>query len=206
MQKDYKDVRFWQKVWKIFHNDEYIIQSNCANKDKGIASQDHKKVTEDLNELKFNTSISQLMIFINHLQNQKKLDRDILHTFLILLNPFAPHFSEELNEKLGHEPITSTSCKKYDEKLIIDEMITIAVQFNGKTRGTIQILKELEEDKVIKFVKNTSFGRKYLSDLNVHKTVYIPNRIINFIGNLNSNTYGTHKIFIFGNIIIKPRL
>ena len=123
------------------------------------------------------------MIFINHLQNQKKLDRDILHTFLIILNPFAPHLSEELNEKLGHEPITSTSWPDYDEKLIIDEMITIAVQFNGKTRGTIQILKELEEDKVIKFVKNTSFGRKYLSDLNFHKTVYIPNRIINFIGN-----------------------
>ena len=176
--------RFLQKVWKIFHNDEYIIQSNCANKDtRVLLHKTIKKVTEDLNELKFNTSVSQLMIFINHLQNQKKLDRDILHTFLILLNPFAPHFSEELNEKLGHEPITSTSWPEYDEKLIIDEMITIAVQFNGKTRGTVQILKELEEDKVIKFVKNTSFGKKYLSDLNVHKTVYIPNRIINFIGN-----------------------
>ena len=176
--------RFLQKVWKIFHNDEYIIQSNCANKDtRVLLHKTIKKVTEDLNELKFNTSVSQLMIFINHLQNQKKLDRDILHTFLILLNPFAPHLSEELNEKLGHEPITSTSWPEYDEKLIIDEMITIAVQFNGKTRGTMQILKELEEDKVIKFVKNTSFGKKYLSDLNVHKTVYIPNRIINFIGN-----------------------
>jgi leucyl-tRNA synthetase len=100
---------------------------------------------------------------------------------LILLNPFAPHISEELNEKLGYEPITSTPWPNYDETLIVDETITIAVQFNGKTRGTIEILKDAKEADVFKKVEETPFGIKYLAIGELRKIVYIPGRIINMI-------------------------
>ena len=121
------------------------------------------------------------MIFTNHLSTLNVLDKDVLHQFLILLNPFAPHLSEELNEKLGYQPITLMQWPEYDEKLIIDKMITIAVQFKGKTRGTIDVAPGTNEEDAMQIVEDTSFGKKYLSLGRVIKVVYIQNKIINII-------------------------
>ena len=122
-----------------------------------------------------------MMIFTNHLSTLDVLDKDILHQFLILLNPFAPHLSEELNERLGYQPISSSQWPEYDEKLIIDEMITIAVQFKGKTRGTIDVAPDTNEEDAMQIVEDTAFGKKYLSQGKVIKIVYIQNKIINII-------------------------
>ena len=140
-----------------------------------------KKASEDLDELRFNTVVSQLMILTNYLSTLDVLDKDVLHKFLILLNPFAPHLSEELNEKLGYQPITLMQWPEYDEKLIIDKMITIAVQFKGKTRGTIDVAPGTNEEDAMQIVEDTSFGKKYLSDTSIIKIIYIPNKIINII-------------------------
>ena len=121
------------------------------------------------------------MILTNHLSTLDVLDKDVLHQFLILLNPFAPHLSEELNEILGYQPITSMMWPEYDEKLIIDEMITIAVQFKGKTRGTINVAPDTNEKDAMQVVEDTAFGKKYLSLGKIIKVVYIPNKIINII-------------------------
>ena len=104
-----------------------------------------------------------------------------MHQFLILLNPFAPHLTEELNEKLGYQPITSMMWPKYDEKLILDEVVTMAVQFKGKTRGTINVAPGTNEKDAMQVVEDTAFGKKYLSLGKVIKVVYIPNKIINII-------------------------
>ena len=74
---------------------------------RGYYIRVHKKASDDLDGLRFNTVVSQLMILTNHLSTLDVLDKDVLHQFLILLNPFAPHLSEELNERLGYQPITS---------------------------------------------------------------------------------------------------
>ncbi|MBT5759481.1 MAG: leucine--tRNA ligase, partial [Candidatus Marinimicrobia bacterium] len=121
--------RFIQKVWKLFTVDPSKIQENCANEETiKLLHQTVKKVTEDLSDLRFNTSVSQLMIFVNHLTKLEKLDKSVLHQFLLILNPFAPHLSEELNEMLGFEPLSNTAWPEYDSNLIIEEKITIAVQ------------------------------------------------------------------------------
>ena len=121
------------------------------------------------------------MIFTNHLISIKELDREVLHQFLILLNPFAPHISEELNQKIGFEPITSLDWPDYDDKLIVDEKITMAVQFNGKTRGTIQVPPGISQDDAILSIKETVFGDKYLSKGDIIKIIHIPDKIINVI-------------------------
>ncbi|MBT4281753.1 MAG: leucine--tRNA ligase, partial [Candidatus Marinimicrobia bacterium] len=121
--------RFIQKVWKLFTVDPSRIEENCANEETiKLLHQTIKKVTEDLSDLRFNTSVSQLMIFVNHLTKLEKLDKSVLHQFLLILNPFAPHLSEELNEMLGFEPLSNTAWPEYDSNLIIEEKITIAVQ------------------------------------------------------------------------------
>ena len=99
--------RFLQKVWKLFHNENTkILEDCCDDETKRILHQTIKKVSDNLNDLRFNTVVSQLMILTNHLSNLENLDKKVLQKFLILLNPFAPHITEELNEKLGYGEIT----------------------------------------------------------------------------------------------------
>ena len=174
--------RFIQRVWRLFNSDEFQIKENCSNEEtKKLLHKTIKKVSEDLDELRFNTAVSQLMIFTNHMTSIKILDRDILHKFLILLNPFAPHVTEELNEKIGFSPISSLEWPNYDDTLIIDEKIRIAIQFNGKKRGVVEILPNTGKEDVYDLVKNTSFGEKYLSEGEVIRIIYVPSKIMNII-------------------------
>jgi len=174
--------RFLQKVWRLFNDENRQVEENCSNQEtKRLLHLTIKKSSDHLDGLRFNTVVSQLMILTNHLLTLDVLDKKILHQFLILLNPFAPHLSEELNEKLGYDPITSMKWPEYDEKLIVDEKITIAVQFKGKTRGTIVVAPDTNKDEVLELVKETRFGEKYLSQCEIIKIVYIQNKIINII-------------------------
>ena len=174
--------RFIQKVWKLFTEDSSKIDDNCANEETiKLLHQTIKKVTEDLSGLRFNTSVSQLMIFVNHLIKQEKLDKSVLHQFLLILNPFAPHLSEELNEMLGFETLVNIPWPDYDETLIIEETITIAVQFNGKTRGNISIASDINESMVKTIVQNDENLNKYLNNKEIVKTIYIKGRIVNFV-------------------------
>ena len=174
--------RFLQKIWRLFNDETKIIKEDCSNRGTTrLLHQTIKKVSRDLDSLRFNTAVSQLMILTNHLTTLKELDKEVLHQFLILLNPFAPHITEELNEKIGYGIITSSQWPSYDEALIIDEIVTIAVQFKGKTRGTIEVSPDINEDGAMEIIKDTEFGAKYLSQGEVRKVIYIPNKIINII-------------------------
>ena len=121
------------------------------------------------------------MIFTNHLMTLDTLDREVLHTFLVLLNPFAPHLSEEINEKLGNDTIASTSWPKYHDDLIVDNTSTVAVQFNGKMRGTIEIELNSQEKKVIETVRADENFKKYFDNMEEIKIIFIPNKLINFV-------------------------
>ena len=176
-----------QKVWRLFHDETKNIKNNCANEETlKILHQTIKKVSEDINNLRFNTAVSQLMIFTNHLVTLSTLDRDVLNTFLVLLNPFAPHLSEEINAKLGNETIASMKWPQYDNSLIIENTSTIAVQFNGKMRGTIEIEFNSEQKAVRKTVMADKNLKKFFESKEEIKVIYIPNKLINFVlKNLN---------------------
>jgi len=174
--------RFIKKVWKLFTEDSSKIDDNCSNEETiKLLHQTIKKVTEDLSDLRFNTSVSQLMIFVNHLTKLEKLDKSVLHQFLLILNPFAPHISEELNEMLGFETLVNIPWPEYDELKIIEEKITIAVQFNGKTRGNISIKTDANEALVKTIIQNDENLNKYLTNKEIVKTIYIKGRIVNFV-------------------------
>jgi leucyl-tRNA synthetase len=174
--------RFIQKVWKLFTVDPTKIQENCANEETiKLLHQTIKKVTEDLSSLRFNTSVSQLMIFVNHLIKLEKLDKSVLHQFLLILNPFAPHLSEELNEMLGFESLSNTAWPEYDDSLIVEETITIAVQINGKTRGTIDIEIDTKEKLIFDMILNDEKLNKFIIGMEIIKKIYVPNRLINIL-------------------------
>ena len=177
--------RFVQKIWRLYTEDESKIVNNKGSKESiMILHQTIKKVTDDLDTLNFNTAVSQMMIFVNHMLNQDTYNEEILHTFLIILNPFAPHLSEELNEmifKNNYCPISDKSWPNYDGALIVADTMTIAVQINGKTRGTIEVDSGLDKENIFNNIQENEQFIKYLENGNIIKKIYVPNRLVNFV-------------------------
>ena len=177
--------RFTKKIWRLFTEDKTKIISDDPSKETlRIFHQTVKKVTNDLDNLSFNTAVSQMMIFINHMQNQEYYNKEILHSFLIILNPFAPHLSEELNEMFFKDKYSLLSEKHwpdYDETFIVSETITIAVQINGKTRGSIEIENGASEDLVFDIVLKDEKLSKYIIEKDIVRKIYVPNRLINIV-------------------------
>jgi leucyl-tRNA synthetase len=177
--------RFLSKVWRLFHENSKSIKVNCSTKETDILlHQTIKKVTEDIENLRFNTSVSQLMIFTNHLTSLKNLDYKTLHVFVQLLNPFAPHISEELNQtilKNKNKPLSSIKWPEYDDSLLEEDTYTIAVQINGKMRGTIDVKSDLQESEITDVIISDSKLGPYFAGMDIIKTIYIPNKLFNFI-------------------------
>ena len=139
-----------------------------------------KKITHDIEEMKFNTCISTFMTMVNEFYRLKSINKAEFKTFLTLLNPFAPHITEELNEILGSSiPISSYSWPTYDENKTIDEQIEIPIQINGKLKGTISI--NLDEDESIVKEKVMEKVSSNLEGKTIVKEIYVKNKIYNIV-------------------------
>ena len=132
--------------------------------------------------MRFNTAISQMMIFSNHLQGLDTINKETLKTFLLLLNPFIPHIAEELNAQMNaFESLSYTTWPEFDERLAKEDLVTIAIQVNGKLRGNLQLPAETE-DKTIKTEAAKVDGvKKHLEGKNIVKKVVVPGRLVNFV-------------------------
>ncbi|OGI58101.1 leucine--tRNA ligase [Candidatus Nomurabacteria bacterium RIFCSPHIGHO2_02_FULL_37_45] len=141
-----------------------------------------KKVTEDIEAMKFNTAISSLMIFMNEVEKFDSLSSDVYKKFLQILAPFAPHITEELWNMLGEKKsIHLSSWPKYDSEKIKDKEIKIIVQINGKVRAEILVEgDETEENIKQKSLKNEAVS-KYTEDKEIKKIIYVKNRLINIV-------------------------
>ena len=177
--------RFIQKVWKIFiENREKLNDDEPSKETLRQLHQTIKKVTEDLNTLNFNTAVSQMMIFVNHILTLENYNNEVLRQFLILLNPFAPHISEEIFEILKYNIngyLSSQNWPKYEDKYLYADTMNIAVQINGKTRGTIILDSNLDEIQVLKSIKSDKVYSKYLNNAQIKREIYIPSRLVNFV-------------------------
>jgi leucyl-tRNA synthetase len=140
-----------------------------------------KKVTEDIQELHFNTAISQMMIFLNHLYKGGKVSRQSAEKFALVLSPFAPHLAEEIWQHLGHtKTLAYEAWPAFDAQLAKDELITVAVQINGKTRATFEVDPDISKDHLMAIIKADEKVIKYLQGTIV-KEIYVPGKICNFV-------------------------
>lgn len=141
-----------------------------------------KKVGNDLATMKYNTAVSSLMILTNAFEDQKEITKKDYQSLLILLNPIAPHITEELNEQIGFkEKIVELSWPSYDEAKTIDNEITIGVQVNGKLRGSINITKDEDEQSILAKAKQNENVGKHLEGKSIIKTIVIPGKIVNIV-------------------------
>jgi len=139
-----------------------------------------KKVNEDITTFKFNTAISAMMMFVNHVE-KSGITKDDYETFLKLLAPFAPHLTAELWVGIGKtESIHLTKFPEADESLVVDDIVTIAVQVNGKMRGTIAVSPEASEAEALEAARHSEGVEKYLTG-EIRKVIYVPGKILNLI-------------------------
>ncbi len=173
--------RFLDRVYRLYTN-ILTIDENDKTLEK-VYHQTVKKVTEDYETLRFNTAISQMMIFINEAYKHPVMTKEIAKGFIQVLNPLAPHITEELWQMLGSEEqtITYVPWPKYDEAKLKNDEVTMVVQVNGKVRDKIVLPLNLPKEEVEKIVLSSE---KVINNINgqpIKKMIVVPNKIVNIV-------------------------
>ncbi len=141
-----------------------------------------KKVTEDIEAMKFNTAIAQMMILINAIYDEGSLTRDELGIFVRLLAPFAPHICEEIWESIGGEGFVSAAeWPKWDDAKTVDATVEYAVQILGKLRGTVVVNADDDKDTVLAKAKEAEKVKPFLEGKQIVKEIFVPNKLVNFV-------------------------
>lgn len=171
--------KFLDKVWRT---QELVDGDSNFEKMETLVHQTIKKVSEDYENLKFNTAIAQLMTLLNEFNNLDKISKEQFKVFLILLNPVCPHITEEIWQRMGYEGyVHEANWPEYDESKTILDVIELPIQINGKLRATVEIDREASEDEVFEKAKEDDVVTKYLEGKNVVKKIYVKSRIFNII-------------------------
>jgi len=189
-------ARFLARVWRLLMTEnqrgEWELSAKVKNTDSDKAQQKllHatiKKVTEDIESFSFNTAISQMMIFVNAFTNVEVIPLSAMRSFLVLLNPFAPHIASELWERLNTKftdargDITEQPWPSYDERLLVEQEVEIVIQINGKLRDRIKMsIAATEEEMKAAAIANPKI-QKLVSGKNIGKVVVVPKKLVNIV-------------------------
>ena len=173
--------KFLDRVWRLYTESGKVVDKENPKLDKTY-NYTVMKVSKDYENMDFNTAIAQMMIFVNNCMKENIVPKNYAEGFLKLLNPVAPHITEELWNRLGHSnTISYESWPTYDEAKIQDDTIELPIQFNGKLRATIKIAKDLPKEEVEKSVKANERVKSLLEGKNIVKEIYVPNKIYNIV-------------------------
>ncbi|MBU2512480.1 leucine--tRNA ligase [bacterium] len=179
--------RFLHRTWNLIIGDNGEVSNKIGdfNETEEIQSQLHqtiKKVTDDIENLRFNTAISQMMIMCNDLVNADRLNINTIKTFVLLLSPFAPHLGEELWQRLGaSNSLAYEEWPEYDETKLVKDSYSIPVQVNGKLRDNVTIRTDCNQEEAFSVARASSKIKKYLDDKTIVKIVFVQNKILNIV-------------------------
>jgi len=180
--------KFLDRIWRLLldENDKMrdrITTVNTHELDK-VYHQTVKKVTEDYDNLHFNTAISQMMIFINEAYKVDALPFEYITGFVQLLAPIAPHFSEELWVKLGKpEGISYVAWPTYDEAFLVEDEIEVVFQINGKVKTKEMVASDISKEDMIAIALENSIIKEGIAGKTVRKTIAIPGKLVNIVAN-----------------------
>jgi len=170
--------RFLTKIINVCRKDDGI----SLDKDQKIIHKTIKSVTEDLEKIKFNTSLSKMMECMNEISSSKTLSKNDKEHIIKLISPFAPHLSEELWEEIGNtNSVFDENWPKYQENKILDSSMTIAIQVNGKLRGSIEVSTDASKDSILLNSKDVENVKKFIDGTNIVKEIYVPNKLVNLV-------------------------
>ncbi|MFD3269182.1 leucine--tRNA ligase [Paenibacillus dendritiformis] len=179
--------RFLNRIWRLFIAEDGQLNSKITDGpgEDGFIRTWHKtvkKVTEDMEAMRFNTAISQLMIFINDAYKAETLPRQAMENFVQLLSPLAPHIAEELWQRLGHrESITYVPWPSYDEALTVDAEVEIVIQVNGKIADRIRIAADADEAAMQEKAMSLPNVQEAIAGKTVRKVIAVKGRLVNIV-------------------------
>jgi leucyl-tRNA synthetase len=179
--------RFVRRVWSMLTEEngnlsKKICDIEADNDLTRLIHQTIKKVTDDIETLRFNTAISQLMILVNEIKERDKYPKTAVELLVLLMSPFTPHMCEELWEKLGNDnTLTFCDWPDYSEKLAKEELITIAVQINGKRRAEIEVAPGIDEESALALALEHENVKKYVDENEIKKTVLVKDRLLSIV-------------------------
>lgn len=173
--------RFVERYWNL---QSVLIDGDKIRPElEGAFNKAIKKVGEDIENIKFNTAIATLMALINDISNVKSINKEELRVFSILLNPFAPHVTEEVYEacKLGNGILAEAEWPEYDESKCVDESVEIVVQVNGKIKAKLNIPVDADKDAVLDLAKNDENVEKAIDGMKIIKEIVVPKKLVNLV-------------------------
>jgi leucyl-tRNA synthetase len=179
--------RFLNRVWRLIIDEQGEVSSKLKDVEATeefirVWHQTIKKVTEDMENLRFNTAISQLMVFINEAYKQEELPKVAVHDFVKLLSPIAPHLAEELWQALGHQNnISYEKWPVYDESKLLEKEVEIVVQFMGKIKARLNVAADLSKEELEKFVFEHDLVKAELEGKTIRKVIVVPGKLVNIV-------------------------
>ncbi|WDF04275.1 leucine--tRNA ligase [Shouchella hunanensis] len=180
--------RFLERVWRLIVNEETgklnekVQEADATDVLIRTYHQTVKKVTEDFTEIRFNTGISQLMVFVNEANKQEVLPKEMAEGFVKLLSPIAPHIAEEIWQKLGYdESIAYAAWPTYDETLLVENEIEVVVQINGKVKAKLIVAKTASKDELEAAAKADDKVQEAIGDKTIRKIIAVPGKLVNIV-------------------------
>jgi len=181
--------KFLEKIYNIVENKSLGVcdcaAGKCTSAPKTLVTLVHKtvkKVGEDINEFKFNTAIAQMMILVNEMNKYEALPKASVEKLVQVLAPFAPHVAEELWEKLGHTAsVFKCGWPAYNPDKIVDDMIQLVVQINGKLRDTIEVAADITEEDAKKVAMESDVIKKWIESKEILKVVVVKGKLVNIV-------------------------
>lgn len=178
--------RFLDRIWRLLVTENDLISSKVVNTNSKTLDKSYhqtvKKVTEDYNSLNFNTAISQLMVFINDCYKAEEIYKPYIEGFIKMLAPIAPHISEELWARLGHEEtITYQPWPSYDESLLVDDEIEIVIQVNGKVRAKVNMPKDISKEAMEEVALGNENVKSEIAGKDIKKVIAVPKKLVNIV-------------------------
>ena len=173
--------KFINRVWNFFTEPENLTDDNDGSLAK-VYHQTVKKVTNDYENLAFNTAISQMMIFVNEVYKNGKCPKEYAEGLVKMLSCITPHVGEEIWSILGHnDTIAFESWPVYDEAQLVEDTIEIVVQINGKIKAKLNIAVDSDKDSVIALAMENEDVKKAVDGKNIVKQIYVPNKLVNIV-------------------------
>jgi leucyl-tRNA synthetase len=170
--------RFLEKVWNL----QNIVGDESTVEVKKILHQTIKKVTQDIEDIKYNTAISQMMILVNTVEKNKNISQEDLGVFIKLLNPFAPHITEEMWQQLkGDGQLVNSTWPECDEDLARESEIEIAVQVSGKIRDKLQVAVDTEEEEIKKMALASEKVQTWVDGKEIKKVIYVKGKLVSVV-------------------------
>ena len=175
--------RFLDKVWALVadacrtHADDEVRHDVLVKYHQTV-----KRVTEGMEELRYNTSIAGLMELVNTLRQDSCTQRSLVEGLIVMLAPFAPHFAEESWERLGHDTsVFDARWPEWNAGMVVEDQVEVVVQVNGKTRSKVTVAREASQAEVVSAAQRDAGVRRFTEGKDVRKVVYVPNRLVNIV-------------------------